>query len=144
MAKEISLSAYRRLLLLHDQEIASAKTIAARDCYADFLIETPGGSFQEAFAGPDSKSRPELGKDRAARRAAWRERIPAADAGTFNEFFTDGPPDDVPPPFYESWKEAVEGRPTTEDLLRDPAARARALSHLGVIQAYLRMRERSK
>jgi hypothetical protein len=72
--------------------------------------------------------------------AAFRKDVD--DDGFYHDYFADGPPDGDPP-FNESWTEIIDGKPTTQELLRDPAARARALSQLKVIQAYLRMRERA-
>jgi hypothetical protein len=148
MANDVSVNTYLRILLLHDQEIAGAKNIAHRDGYADFFVEAPGGSWQEAFTDVKGVSLVDkVGKEKAARRMAFVERLRRmgrrmdGEDGPYHDFFSDGPPGD--PDWHETWTEKEGGELTTRQLLVDPAARVRALSQLKVVQAYLRMRERS-
>jgi hypothetical protein len=145
----VSLNAYRRILLLHDQQIAAAKRIGSADGYSDFFIEAPGKSWQEAFADSDSVSLvAKLGKASAARRMAHvrelRRQNGLNEDDSYHDYFSDGPDPNPGPDWNETWTEKSEaGRPTTEQLLVDPGARLRALSQLKVVQAFLRMRERS-
>jgi hypothetical protein len=148
MANDASLNTYLRLLLLHDQEIAGAKKIANRDSYADFFVEAASGTWQEAFTdSKDVSLVDKIGKERAAKRMAFVERLRRmgprieGEDGPYHDFFSDGPPGE--PDWHEAWTEKEGGEATTRQLLVNPAARVRALSQLKVVQAYLRMRERS-
>lgn len=164
----ISGTAYTRILALHDQEMHAARMIGDRSCYADFYCEGEPGHppFHETFAPPDAP--PDLEQEGLRRKLRQRmQRLDSGflsraasrrpfDEGPYNDFFADSLPNG---PWHEAWEElvqipiaapgSIEARssnldpPVGRSLANDPDARARALSKLKVVRAYLRLRERT-
>lgn len=151
--QSLSVTTQMRLRYLHYRVAAGARHMANPDGYADFFVETPRGSFNEA---PIESSNPGLiakvGEFRAARRMSWVDDVIdwLGDIIGYSDFFAEGPPEGPNGSWHEAWEEIIEGglrrsdagarSAAMETLLRSPRARAQGLSKLKVVQAYERLR----
>ena len=132
--REISESAFARLLALHEQEIQAARRMTEDDGYSDFFVEGSGPPWHEAFYDFVTPKR-RTPRGVTPMRMAFVDRRRQPDDG-YSDFFVEG----SGPPWHEAFADAVL---PVDKLAGNPRARAQSLSKLSVMQAFKRMRERT-
>jgi hypothetical protein len=130
----VSIGAVNRVVALQQQVLNAANTVLKQDGYSDFFVESPGGgSWHEAFTDV-------IGGGRAPV-AFTPGRLASLDAvhvtaDGYSDFFVENGGS-----WHEAFTDVVGGDPTDRNqLLTNPAARARAVGTLQVVQAYARLK----
>ncbi len=123
----VSENAFRRLLALRRAELNAAERLRAGDDYPDFFVEGSGPAWHEMW--------PEAAR---GEKVFTEERMLFVDrlADDYPDFFVEG----SGPPWHEMWPEVITGEKFDPSNIQQ---RISALRNLGVIQAYLRLRERA-
>jgi hypothetical protein len=132
MAKEhrdISAGAFRRLQRLQEAHLKAVERLRAGDDYPDFFVEGSDPPWHEMWPEVITPGEKRFSDDRML----FVDRLGQDD---YPDFFVEG----SDPPWHERWPEVVSGQFDPGNVQH----RMRALTRLSVVQAFMRMQERTR